>query len=140
MSAHSELGPSGAHRWLNCPGSYAATKDLPEETSEFAEEGTDAHELAEICLTQKRTARAFIGQTPLINKERVIDEDMAYYVQQYVDYVRAIPGDQEYEQLVDYSQWVPGGFGTADAIVIDGETIHIIDLKYGKGVEVHADR
>lgn len=140
MSAHSEFGPSGAYRWLNCPGSYNATKDLPDQTSKFAAEGTDAHDLAEICLTQKRTARSFIGKSPLINKERVIDEDMAFFVQKYVDYILALGGDQEYEQEVSYDEWVPGGFGTADAIVVDGDTIHIVDLKYGKGVEVHADR
>ncbi len=140
MSAHSEFGPSSFYKRILCPGSYNAEKDLPQETSTFAQEGTDAHELAEICLTQKRTARSFIGKSPLINKERVIDEDMAHFVQQYIDYVLSIGGDQEYEQEVSYDEWIPGGFGTADVIAVEEDTLHVIDLKYGKGVEVHADR
>lgn len=140
MSAHSVYAPSGAHRWLNCPGSIKAEEGIPDVTNEFAQEGTDAHELAEICLTQKQTTRHYIGKTPLINKERVIDQEMADYVQEYVDYVRAIGGHQEYEQYVDYSEWVPGGFGTADGIVVKNGVMYVIDLKYGKGVKVYSEK
>ena len=139
MSDHSVYGPSSAHRWLNCPGSIQAEKDIPDVTSEFAAEGTDAHELAEICLTQKRTARNFIGKTPLINKERIIDAEMADYVQQYVDYINSLGGVQEYEQEVSYDEWVPGGFGTADAIAVKPSVLDVADLKYGKGVQVDAE-
>jgi len=139
MGNHSIYGPSSAHRWLRCPGSIKAEEAMPEEKeSPFAAEGTDAHELAELCLAQKITTRNFIGKTPLINKERVITTEMADYVQEYVDYVRNIGGHQEYEQEVSYDDWVPGGFGTADAIVTKDETLFVIDLKYGKGVKVDA--
>ena len=90
MGAHSVFGPSGSVKWLNCPGSINAEKGIPDTTSEFAQEGTDAHELSEICLKNKRTSRSFIGKSPLSNKERVIDQEMGDYVQTYVDYVRGI--------------------------------------------------
>ena len=139
MGNHSIYGPSSAHRWLRCPGSIKAEDAMPEEKeSPFAAEGTDAHELAEICLNNKRTARSFIGKAPLTNKERVIDQEMANHVQTYIDYVKGLGDHQEYEQEVSYDDWVPGGFGTADVIVSKDETLFVIDLKYGKGVKVDA--
>jgi len=139
MEEHSPLGASGASCWLNCAGSYWAQKDIPDSTSAFAQLGTDAHNLAEICLANKISTRKFIGKTPLINKEQVIDAEMADYVQEYVDYVRSVGGVQEYEQKVSYSDWVPDGFGTADVIATVDDTLFCIDLKYGKGVKVFAE-
>jgi hypothetical protein len=139
MSDHSVRGPSGAVGWLHCAGKISAEAGIPDTTSEFAAEGTDGHELADICLTQKRTTRTFIGQTPLINKERVIDQDMADYIQTYVSYINGLGGNQEYEQEVSYDDWVPGGFGTADVIIVKDKTLFVIDLKYGKGIKVDAE-
>ena len=139
MEEHSPLGASGASRWLNCAGSYWAQKDLPDTTSEFAYEGTCAHELAEICLANKIAARRRIGLPLIINKDFIVTSDMADYAQTYIDYVRDIGGVQEYEQKVSYSDWVPGGFGTADVIATVDDTLFVIDLKYGKGVKVFAE-
>ena len=139
MTAHSKFGPSSAHRWLNCTGSIKAEEGIPDTTSEFAAEGTDAHELAEICLKHKVTARNYIGRAPLTNKERVIDQEMADYVQEYIDYVLAFGGDQEYEQHLTYEEWIPGGFGTGDVVAVKDKTILSGDLKYGKGVPVDAE-
>ena len=137
--AHSIYGGSGAHRYLYCAGSIKAEEGIPDETSEFAQLGTDSHELSDICFKNKRTTRSFIGQKPLTNKERVVDAEMADYVQQYVDFVTAIGGDQEYEQRVTYYEYIPGGFGTADVIIVKDDTLYVIDLKYGKGIKVDAD-
>jgi len=139
MEEHSPLGASGASCWLNCAGSYWAQKDLPDESSAFAYEGTCAHELAEICLANKITARSMIGKPLLINKAFIITSEMADYAQTYIDYVLSIGGVQEYEQRVSYSDWVPDGFGTADVIITKGDILWVIDLKYGKGVKVDAD-
>ena len=139
MEEHSPLGASGASRWLYCAGSYWAQKDLPDKSSTFAFEGTCAHELAEICLANKVAARRRIGLPLLINKEFIVTSDMADYAQTYIDYVRDIGGVQEYEQKVSYSDWVPGGFGTADVIATVDDTLFVIDLKYGKGVKVFAE-
>ena len=139
MSDHSIYGPSGAAKWLNCPGSINAESKIPEaRETNYMGEGIDAHELAEICLETNASATTFVGTKPLTNKERVVDPAMADYVREYVNYVRSIGGYQEYEQEVSYEQWVPGGYGTADAIVVNANTLHVVDLKYGKGVPVHA--
>ena len=138
MSDHSVYGPSGAARWLNCPGSIKAEEGIPDTESSFAFEGTCAHELAEWALRRNFQTVEVVGEALPINKE-LISQQMADYVQEYVDYVRSLGGDQEYEQEVSYGRWVPGGFGTADAIVTKDDTLFVIDLKYGKGVPVHAE-
>ena len=143
MAKHSDFGPSSFARRPLCVGSYNAEKDLPNNTSSFAQEGTDAHELAEICLRppiRKKKAASFIGKSPLTNKERIIDEDMAFHVQKYVDYVITIGGQQEYEQQVWYDEWVPDGFGTADVIADNEPVLDVADLKYGKGVKIDAEK
>lgn len=125
--AHSELGASAAHRWLYCPGSVKAIRELGEDevTTSFMAEGSLAHEIAE---------RALITKSEI----SCDDEEMKEYVNAYVKYVIDIGGMQEYERKVDYSEWVPGGYGTADAICITNDTLHVIDLKYGRGVKVEA--
>ena len=73
MGAHSVFGPSGSVKWLNCPGSINAEKGIPDTTSEFAQEGTDAHELSEICLKNKgSTDKQCSGIIEMINIKEVI--------------------------------------------------------------------
>jgi len=136
---HAKLSASGSHRWLNCPGSVKAEEGFSDKGSSFAFEGTCAHELADIVLSNGGYCSDWIGKQLIENNTFTVDHEMADYVQIYVDYVRSISGSHFYEQRVDFSQWVPEGFGTSDAIVIDNETLHVIDLKYGKGVRVDAD-
>lgn len=139
MSDHSVYGASGAHRWMKCPGSINAEKDIPETESSFAYEGTCAHELAELCLSKGINARRRIGLPLPINKEWIVDEEMADYVQEYVDYIKGLGGIQEYEQKVSYEKWLAEGWGTVDAIAVRDETLFVGDLKYGKGVPVYAE-
>lgn len=138
MTAHSELGASGASRWMACPASVRMTRDLPDTRSAYAEEGTAAHALAERCLRQARRPDAFLGQTFAEAPGVVVDKQMVDYVEQYLDYVQGLPGVLFIEQRVDYSHIVPGGFGTADALVTNGDTLYVVDLKYGQGVRVDA--
>ena len=133
---HAKLSASGSSRWLNCPGSVAAEAELPEQgSSPFAQEGTAAHELADICLKTGASPDSFIGQ---MVEGVEVDGAMADHVAGYVSFVLSHGGDHFYEQRVDFSPWVPEGFGTSDAIAINGQDVHIIDLKYGKGVVVDA--
>jgi len=138
MAAHAKLSASGAERWLTCPGSIRAEESIPDKSSKFAMEGTAAHELAELCLTKTRTAISYLNQT-LPESQWKVDEDMAEHIQTYVDYVDQFKGHRMIEQRVDFSKYVPDGFGTSDGIIIDNDTMHIIDLKFGKGIRVDAD-
>tara|TARA_R100000544_G_scaffold20565_1_gene9992 strand:+ start:5039 stop:6166 length:1128 start_codon:yes stop_codon:yes gene_type:complete len=138
---HAKLSASSSARWLFCPGSVKASEPFENTSSAAASEGTCAHELAEICLTNDASPYDYIGKTLHDAPDVQVDKEMARYVEEYVNYVNSFSGDKFIEERVDFSPWVPEGFGTSDAIVIDQDnrTMHVIDLKYGKGVEVSAD-
>lgn len=131
--SHALLAPSGAHRWMPCPGSLALEATQPESTSAAADEGTRAHELAEAIL------KAGDGWTPPGD----VDLDMLDYVLQYTDAVRAMAEGNELfvEERIDFSHvvGVENSFGTSDAVVIAGTELQIHDLKYGRGVRVFAE-
>lgn len=142
MTLHAKLGASNAHRWLHCSGSVKAEQGYDNKSSPFAIEGTAAHELGELALIAGAEPSEWIGRPLIENSEWVVDEDMAHHVTTYTDYVRqaSIGADNvEYEQRVSYADWVPEGFGTADVVILKGDTIHVCDLKYGKGVQVDAE-
>lgn len=138
MAAHARLSASGADRWARCPGSVKAEENHIDKGSDFAAEGTTAHALADYCLSNGVVAASCVGMT---FEGRQVDAEMCEYVQQYVDYVCSFSGEHFYEQRVDFSPWVPEGFGTSDCIVIDAKNklLRVIDLKYGKGVRVDAE-
>ncbi|MBO6507329.1 MAG: DUF2800 domain-containing protein, partial [Roseibium sp.] len=102
----------------------------------YAAEGTAAHELAERCLRTNTDAIDHFGE---VIDGFDVDHEMTEAVQQYLDYVRDQPGIRFIEQRVDFSPWVPEGFGTADTVVIRDGVATVVDLKYGKGVRVNAD-
>jgi hypothetical protein len=115
-------------------------------SSDAASEGTVAHEIAESCLTMHKLPASFIGETLVLDTgyEQEVDEDMARYIGEYVDYVVDLAQDATallVEQSVCYDNWVRGGFGTADAIIQDANTrtLHVVDLKYGRGIFVSAE-
>lgn len=127
--------------WANCPGSIKAIEGIPNGSSIFADEGSAAHELGDICLTSGAAASEWIGKQLIEWNAWTVTDEMADYVQQYVDFVKALGGEQFYEVRCDFSEWVPKGFGTSDAIayVAATKTLHVADLKYGQGVKVYAD-
>lgn len=139
--AHAKLSASGSAMWINCPGSIRAEEvcGIKDKKSDYAKYGTKGHELAELCLTQQKDASEFIGKfLPECNEEPV-DNEMAEYVQIYLDYVRQFKGAIMVEQRVDFSPWAKDGFGTSDTIIINDDTLTIVDLKMGKGVRVDAE-
>lgn len=135
-TAHAKLSASGAHRWMACPASISMEADFTDEGSVYAAEGTAAHELAERCLRQEQNA---IDHYEKVIDGFEVDMEMVEAVQLYLDYVRDLPGIRFIEQRVDFSPWVPEGFGTADTIVIRDGVATVVDLKYGKGVRIDAE-
>lgn len=145
---HAKLSASSAYRWLHCPKSVVLTEGLPDKTSDFAREGTLAHSIAEKALSDYKAYGKNAVFPPTLS-ERVLNNPHYYAgmtddVQPYVDYVidtfeaHGREAVLEIERRVDFSEWVPCGFGTADALIISDGTLEVIDLKFGKGVMVDA--
>ena len=113
---HAKLSASGSAKWINCPGSVKAESNITVTgSSPAAQEGSWAHELAEIGLTTDRNIDHLIGKEI---EGWVVTPEIVEYAHGYIDYVRSFPGIGFFEQQVDLSNLVPEGFGTADAIVI----------------------
>lgn len=133
--AHALLSASSAARWLACPPSAMAAEAYKNEGTEFTREGTLAHEVAE--------AVARNGQFSLTGADEEITMEMVECAGDYADYIQEQIKSETatvlLEQRVDFSPWVPDGFGTADCIIIQDKTMDVIDYKYGKGVAVSAE-
>ena len=142
---HAKLSASASSRWLNCPGSVRLADELGinlvDNGSSAAQEGTTAHGVGERMLEKDEySAQHYVGQ--LIDGGRVTQE-MVEHVEGYTTYCREHMSEDAIvliEERLDYSQYVPGGFGTADCLIYSTAKKHIdvIDLKYGAGVSVDA--
>lgn len=152
MSQHALLSPSSAHRWLACAASVAASQGIPDTPSEHALEGTLAHEIAAQALTQNLNVTA-LASTTLEREDGsrlTLSEGDLPALQSYVDFVRAAssarsslaPAAERFiEQALNIGAITgeEGAKGTADAVVIEGDRLHVIDLKWGRGVRVQAE-
>lgn len=150
MAKHAILSASGASRWLSCPPSARLEQNFENTSSVFAQEGTLAHELGELKLRlnlKEITQRTYNSKLKKIKEHELYTEDMIDYVDMYVDTcmekiaeAKNISSDAVIclEQRLDFSEWVPEGFGTGDMVIIADGSIEIVDLKYGKGVPVSA--
>ena len=160
MSSHAKLSPSGSPKWLNCPGSVWMEEGFEDKGSKFADEGAAAHFLGATCLVAGSNPSDHGGKVIVVGPKDeffegtegrinfpelssfIIDDEMVDNVATYVDAIRAAKGHGALlvEQKLDFSQWVPNGYGTGDAVIINTEDgiIEVHDLKYGKGVMVHA--
>ncbi|AAT38398.1 gp39 [Burkholderia phage BcepC6B] len=170
---HALLSPSSAYTWIECAASTAAQIGQPDESSEYADEGTAAHELAKWCLESVLDAESFLGTVipvgtvtrrdeetgETITEPRrtfEVDEEMAAYVQLYIDGVRErvealrLAGAEvtllvEQRLSIEHITGERGAKGTSDCVIIavwpDGRAeIEVRDLKYGRGVAVSAER
>lgn len=149
--AHANLSASGAHRWLVCTPSASMEKGLADTTSEFAKEGTFAHELSELFFAhqhQGMTKRTFNSKFKKMKENEFYSEELLQHVEEYVDLVterinaakaRSKSPVLLFEERLDLTDYVPESFGTGDVIVYSGGVLEIIDLKFGKGIEVSAE-
>lgn len=144
---HALLSASSAHRWLHCTGSPLLEKEFPDTTSVYAQEGTLAHELCELKLKKYTTVMpkgTYTRAHNKIMKSELWQNEMEGTSEAYLEYVKEIMLACEIapavliEKRVDFSRYVPEGFGTADCLMLAGDTLHVIDYKHGKGVVVDA--
>ena len=143
MAKHASLAASASDRWLHCPPSAKLCAEAEDVGSPYAQQGTDAHSLCEHLLL-----------TALGRESKDPTEDLTWYDQEmqdaaegYRDFVleqveeikRFCPDPMVcVEQTLDFSKWVPHGFGTGDCVIVADDLLHIIDFKYGVGVLVQA--
>lgn len=145
--AHSKFSASAASRWMACPGSMVLEVGTPDSSSIYADEGTAAHEVAAMCLNEKRNAVAYVGRVIQVGKRAIeVTDDMADHVQTYVDNIRDYAKGADtllVEVRVNYSEWLAvakdDAFGTSDAVILHGDEIQVHDLKFGRGEEVDAE-
>ena len=139
---HALLSASSSHKWLVCQPSAKLESVIHDEGSSYAAEGTEAHALAE------KRLRHFLDKGKLsARKPKEVSQEMWDATGQYVDIcvekigeARAASPDAEIfvERRLDFSPWVPEGFGTGDLVLVSDKYIEVVDLKFGKGVEVAA--
>ncbi|MBU5426155.1 DUF2800 domain-containing protein [Tissierella pigra] len=142
MSKHAILSASGAHRWMNCTPSARLEQEFDDNSGEAAAEGTAAHALSEHKLRKALKMRSKKPVSPYDSDE------MDNYTDGYVEFVLEVIEQAKQicsdpliliEQRLDFSKYVPEGFGTGDCLIIADGTLHIIDFKYGQGVLVSAE-
>lgn len=145
---HAKLGASSAARWLACPPSADLCERFPDKGSGYAAEGTLAHELAELKVRKHFTPMSKTAYTRAYNKikkDELYTPEMDHVTDDYLEYIKDCAMQYDAapsvicEVQVDFSAYVPGGYGTADCIMLGGGTMRVIDFKYGKGVPVSAE-
>lgn len=145
---HALLSASSANRWLMCTASARFEEGLPESTSSYAEEGRLAHAIAELKTLKKFTlvsGKTYNTRLNKLKKEPNYDPEMDKHTDLYLEHLveqamlyDSIPAVAA-EIKVEFSDYVPEGFGTCDNAMIGGDTLSITDFKYGKGVPVSAE-
>lgn len=148
---HARLSASGAKRWMSCPPSVRLEEQFPDKGSEYASEGTLAHSLAETILRYNNgeiSKKAFTTRLNKIKEDPQYNQEMQDYIEDYAQRVWEIANEVKascpdaqilFEQKLDFSEYVPDGFGTGDVVIVADDAVNIIDLKYGKGVGVSAE-
>ena len=143
MSKHAFLSASASHRWLNCPPSAKLCESLPDQTSSYAQEGTDCHELCAY-LVEKALGRNVTDPTENLTyynaeMQNCAEEYCSFVMEQLEEAKKHCQDPQVMvEQRLDFSRFVENGFGTGDCVIVADDVLHIIDYKHGLGVLVEA--
>lgn len=140
---HSKFSPSAAHRILACTPSLLLEQQYPKETSNYAAEGTAAHDLGEYKL--KKALKIHSKKPTSEYDSDEMDEMTDIYVEYCLGLMEKVKEKCKdpqilIEQKLDFSDYVEGGFGTGDLVVVGDKELHVVDLKYGKGIIVSAEK
>ncbi|MCI8791102.1 MAG: DUF2800 domain-containing protein [Lachnospiraceae bacterium] len=139
MAKHSKLSPSSSKMWIACPPSAQLNAKMPDKGSEYAAQGTDAHTLCETKLRKALGVEAEDPREGLAYLDAEMEECSDAYVQFVMEKVEAAENPiVMVEQRLDFSRFVPEGFGTGDCVIVSEGNLHIIDFKYGTGIAVSA--
>lgn len=142
MSAHAILSASGAHRWMACTPSARLELEFEDNSGEAAAEGTAAHALAEHKLRKvlKLRSKRPVSKYDSDEMDICTDDYVGFVLETVAQATLSCPDPRVLiEQKLNFSQYVPEGFGTGDCVIIADGTLHIIDFKYGQGVLVSAE-
>ena len=143
MAKHAYLAASASERWLRCPPSAKLCAQEEDRGSSYAQQGTDAHELAAY-LAEKALGRNSRDPTENLTwydaEMQEAAENYAAFVMEQVAEAKKLCADPLVciEQTLDFSKWVEHGFGTGDCVIVADDLLHIVDLKYGVGILVSA--
>lgn len=151
--SHALLSPSSAHKWMVCTPSAKFEARYPDKESVYEAEGTKAHALCARLLILASRAMTLYAAEKIIDYwlsklDESFDEEMKEAARGYAMFVltdyferkeKVGEARLEVEVLLDLGEFIPEGFGTSDAVIISGNTLHVIDFKYGKGVRVEAE-
>lgn len=145
---HALLSASSAHRWMVCTPSARLEEGIPDEGSEYAAEGSLAHAIAELKVRKYATVmtnQKYSRDMKKLEADPLYQSEMQQHTDYYLDYIKGqamsygVMPHIAVESQLDLESYVPGGFGTADCIIIGGNTLEVVDFKYGKGVAVSAE-
>lgn len=143
---HALLSASSSSRWLTCTASPRFEENFPESTSEFAEEGRLAHSFCELkVLNTFASVEDFTAKIDALKTDALYHPEMERTSDTFIECLKELamqydaPPYVTAEVRVDFSDYVPEGFGTCDCVMIGGDTITITDYKHGKGVPVDAE-
>ncbi len=148
QSAHALLSASSASTWLNCPPSARLGETLPDTASEYAAEGSLAHEAAELVMRkylEPMGVKAFNNRLKKLKENPLWQDEMLEHANTYKEFISELymkyadKPTAGIEKRLDFSHIAPEGFGTSDLVMIGGDTLCVVDYKYGKGVSVSAE-
>lgn len=146
---HALLSASAAHRWLHCTAAPRFEMRFPEIVSEHAEAGRLAHTICELkvlkSFTETIKPRTYTTRFKKLKENPLYQDEMDKTSDIYIDYLTEaamrydVKPSVAAEVRVDFSDFVPQGFGTCDCVMIGGDTLTIVDYKHGSGVPVSAE-
>lgn len=150
MNTHAILSPSSANRWIHCPPSAKINAEAPPTDTIYTREGTLAHAVCELKARKHFLGgigpRKFTAAMKEFRADALWQDEMDGYTDEYLEQLKDLasafpePPHVALEVRVDFSEYVPEGYGTADCLMIGGKVLQIVDFKYGKGVDVSAEQ